>query len=611
MAKKIDIKDLVQDSLDSSIKQISGSDAGFLYAESPTSPMHIATLTIVEGSLKYNDFKAMLASKLHLVPKFRQRLLNVPMNLDYPYWVDDPNFDIDLHFNRVKLPDPADWKTLREMTSTLFSAPLDLRRPLWSINFIEGLDNISQIPKGSVAIITKVHHVVIDGSSGVGIMGLLFDKNKEDKDKVIPEPVPYVPEPLPDEFSLFLKSSYKFLQNPLKAPKTIGETIFTLMKNRTQSKFSVIKPYSKSGFSVPKTIFNESISPKRTWGTAILSFERINVLRKTMEVSVNDIIVAICAGGIRKYLLERDKLPSQSLVANIPISIRSKDENQEMNNQISSMMVQIATHIADPIERLEYIQEQTTMGKNRNKALGAKTLAKMADVVPFGLANLATSLYSKYNIKELHRPPFNVTITNVPGPKGILYLKGHKIVSIFGLTPVLDGFGLIIAAFSYNGQVSITTTSDAKTMPDADKFSRYIRESANELEKIIKKRGKSKEIKKETIIKSTPFFTALKKHLKTQEKSLSKFRGLYSIEIAMDLGSAAWELDFTKEIPSLKKKKTLKPLVSMNINDANLLALHKGNLLLEELMIQGRLKLNGTDKNKAKFLEFLSEFLSR
>lgn len=611
MAKKIDIKDLVQDSLDLSIKQISGSDAGFLYAESPTSPMHIATLTIVEGSLKYTDFRAMLASKLHLVPKFRQRLLNVPMNLDYPYWVDDPNFDIDLHLNRVKLPDPADWKTLREMTSSLFSAPLDLRRPLWSINFIEGLDDISQIPKGSVAIITKVHHVMIDGSSGVGIMGLLFDKDKEDGDREIPEPIPYDPEPLPDEFSLFLKSSYKFLKDPLKGPKIISETVYALMKSRAQNKFSAIKPYKKSSFSVPKTIFNESVSPKRTWGTAILSFERINVLRKTMEVSVNDIIVAICAGGIRRYLLEKDKLPSQSLVANIPISIRAKDEKQEMNNQISSMIVQIATHISDPIERLEYIQEQTTLGKNRNKAIGAKTLAKMADAVPFGLANLATSLYSKYNIKELHRPPFNVTITNVPGPRGILYLKGHKIVSIFGLTPVLDGFGLIIAAFSYNGQVSITTTSDAKTMPDADKFSRYIRESANELEATIKKRGKSRTIKKEPTIKSISFFKALKKYLETAPTSLKKYKGIYEIEINMDSTRASWELDLTHDIPSLKKKKVSKPIVSMKIDDKNLLALYKGKLLLKELMIQERIKLNGTQKNKTNFLQFLSEFLSR
>jgi WS/DGAT/MGAT family acyltransferase len=235
MTTKKVIKNLLQEALDSSIKQVSGQDATFLYAESPSSPMHIATLTIVEGSLKYVDFKEIIASKLHLMPKFRKRLLSVPLNLDYPYWVDDPNFDIDLHLNRIKLPDPSNWKTLREMTSSIFSSPLDLRRPLWSISFIEGLDEISQVPKGSVAIVTKVHHVMIDGSSGVGLMGILFDKTEEDKFKKPPAPKPYDPEPLPDELSLLLKSSYGFFKNPLKIPKLVSETVFSLAKGSLDS----------------------------------------------------------------------------------------------------------------------------------------------------------------------------------------------------------------------------------------------------------------------------------------------------------------------------------------------------------------------------------------
>ena len=202
------IQNFLDGALDNSIQQISGSDATFLYAESPSSPMHIATLIIMEGSIEFDDFKAIVASKLHLIPKFRKRLLNVPLNLDYPYWVDDPNFDIDLHINRLRLPEPANWKTLREMTSSIFSSPLDLRRPLWSIDFIEGLDEVSQVPKGSVAIVSKVHHVMIDGSSGVGIMGILFDKSSDDKDKEIPKPKPFEPDALPDEINLLLKSSH-------------------------------------------------------------------------------------------------------------------------------------------------------------------------------------------------------------------------------------------------------------------------------------------------------------------------------------------------------------------------------------------------------------------
>ncbi|MCF6347526.1 MAG: wax ester/triacylglycerol synthase family O-acyltransferase [Flavobacteriaceae bacterium] len=609
MAKKAVIKDIVENALNTSIQQITGNDATFLYAESPTSPMHVATLTIVEGSLVFEDFKEMIASKLHLIPKFRQRLLNVPMNIDYPYWVDDPNFELDLHLNRIKLPDPSNWKTLRELTSTLFSGPLDLRRPLWSISFVEGIDEIPQVPKGSVAIVTKIHHVMVDGASGVGIMGLLFDKSEGDKVKKPAPPKPYEPEPLPDEFSLLLKSGYNFIKNPLKVPKMISETAFALIKTRAAKKMSAQKEFNTGSFPVPKTIFNGSISPKRTWGTAILAFNRINVLRKLMGVSINDLILAICAGAIRRYLQEREKLPLQPLVANVPISIRVKD-SKEMNNQISNMFVQIGTHIEDPIERLEYIQEQTIIGKAKHNAVGAKSLSKMADSVPFGLANLAAGLYSKYNIKELHRPPFNVTITNVPGPREVLYLRGHKIVSIFGLTPVVDGFGLIIAAFSYNGQVSITTTSDANTMPDADKFSRYVRESANELEKLIKKKGKKKTVTAIVKSKSTPFFNALKKYIKNNP-TLKKYGGLYEIQVNLGTTKESWQLDLTKKEGIIKKLKALKPKASIQIDDENLYDLYKGKLLLEELKIQGRIKLQGQEKHKAKLILLMTEFLAR
>ena len=608
MAKKI-IKDLLQDALDVSIQQVSGQDATFLYAESPSSPMHVATLTIVEGSIEFNDFKEIVASKLHLIPKFRKRLLNVPLNLDYPYWVDDPNFDIDLHINRLKLPDPSNWKTLREMTSAIFSSPLDLRRPLWSISFIEGLDEVSQVPKGSIAIVSKIHHVMIDGSSGVGIMGILFDKNKEDKNKKPAPTRPYEPEPLPDGISLLLKSSYGFFKNPLKVPKLIGETAFSLLKGKMKSQLNSKKSIHKNSFSTPKTIFNESVSPRRTWGTAILAFDRINTLRKIMDVSVNDLILAICAGGIRKYLEEKEKLPVQPLVANVPISIRVKGDKQKMDNQISNMLVKIATHIKDPIKRLEYIQEQTNMGKSRHKAVGAKALSKMADAVPFGLANLAAGLYTRYNIKEFHRPPFNVTITNVPGPQNPLYLKGHKIVGIFGLTPVLDGFGLIIAAFSYNGIVSITTTSDAKTMPDADKFSRYIRESANELEKIILTKGKQKTTTKIEKKKSMAFFSAFKKFLNEHEKLREQAIGQYDFQLDLNKNEANYQLEILKDAVAIRKKKTVKPLVKIEIEDTTLFNLYKNKLLLEEVLIQERIKLTGTKKNTEKLTQLLSKFL--
>ncbi|MEM8765106.1 MAG: wax ester/triacylglycerol synthase family O-acyltransferase [Bacteroidota bacterium] len=613
MATKLDIKDIAQEVLDGKFKQISGYDAAFLYAESPTSPMHIATLVVVEDSLEFKDFKKIVASKLHLMPKFRQRLLNVPMNLDYPYWVDDPNFELDLHLHRMKLPDPSNWETLRRTTSRIFSAPLDLRRPLWSIHFIEGIDEIAQVPKGSVAIVSKVHHVMIDGNSGVGLMGILFDKDDKAKPIDLSKVKKFDPDPLPDDISLLLKSGYGFLKNPFKLPKTLAETAVAFIKTKTSKTLSIQKEFTSARYPVPITIFNGNISPKRTWGTAILEFDRVNSLRKSTGGSINDLILAFCAGAIRRYLQEREKLPLQPLVANVPISIRSENDKTQ-NNQIANMMIQLATHIDDPLERLEYIQEQTMLGKSRHKTMGAKTLSKMADAVPFGLANLAAGLYSKYNIKDLHRPPFNVTITNVPGPRNLLYLNGHKVVAMFGLTPVVDGFGLIIAAFSYNGVISITTTSDAKTMPDAYVFSRYIRESANELEQLILTQAKSNGAdKKEAPQKSesTVFFNALKRYVKKEVALVKKFKGIYHINVDLGARSECWEINLSSEPATVKKTKNLDPKTVLDIEDANLYALYKKKLLFDELKIQQRLKLTGTATDKGKFTKFLKAFLSR
>ena len=364
MPSKIeDLKDIAQEVLENKYTQISGYDAAFLYAESPTSPMHVASLVIVEGSIDFRDFKRIVASKLHLMPKFRQRLMHVPLDLDYPYWVDDPNFELDLHLNRMKLADPSNWESLRRTTSRIFSAPLDLRRPLWSFHFIEGLDEIPQLPKGSVAIISKVHHVMVDGNSGVGLMGLLFEK--DDKVRTIDksEIKKYEPDPLPDNLSLLFKSGYGFLKNPFKLPKTLAETAIAFIKAKTSKTLSIQKEFATARYPVPITIFNGNVSPKRTWGTAILSFERINSLRKLMGVSINDLILGICAGAIRRYLKEKEKLPLQPLVANVPISIRDQDDTS-VDNKIANMMIQLATHIDDPLERLEYIQEQTMLGKS-------------------------------------------------------------------------------------------------------------------------------------------------------------------------------------------------------------------------------------------------------
>jgi len=604
------LKKILNKVLDPALQPISGYDAAFIYSETPKSPMHVASLTVVEGSLDYEDFKANVASKLHLMGRFRQRLVNVPFNVDYPYWADDPNFDIDLHIQHIRLPEPGDWNTLRNLTASLFSAPLDLRRPLWSMYFIEGVTNIDQVPKNSVAILAKVHHVMIDGMSGVGLMGVLFSFTPDTSQYEEETPPPFKPQPLPNDLALLGKSYMEFLKNPLRVPRIAGKAIFNIIKSQATQRMAITNEENTS-YPVPRTIFNGHISPKRTWGTAIISLDRVKVIKNIMEVTINDIFLAICSGAIRKYLLEKDKLPSQPLVANVPVSVRSNKEKGEMNNRISNMMIPIGTHVEDPIERLEAIQEETIQGKVRHQALGAKTLAQMADAVPFGLANLAAGVYSRYNLNEFHRPPFNVTISNIPGPQIPLYLNGKKVDSIFGLTPVVDGFGLIIAIFSYNGKVSITATSDANTMPDADLFARHLRESANELEADIIKKGKTKEKEIKKVERSHPLLNKIKKHFKDHPKWPKKLNGVYQLQVVDTDKTETWQIDLRKA-PAKVSKRPLKTFQAhLSIEADYLTRLTKTSLTWDEAAIQGRYTLKGKALSQQNFIELLKKITKK
>ena len=591
------------------VEGISGMDATFLYGETPTSPMHVGSVNVIEGSLEFDKFRATIASRIHLVPKLRKRLVYVPMSIDYPYWVDDPDFDLDMHIHHISLPKPGSWKELRKVASQIFSWHLDQSRPLWSFTFVEGLDNIPQVPKGSVAIIAKIHHVAIDGVAGAGILGLLYDTSPETRE--IPPPKPYHPSPIPNEVSMVLKSTLSFAENPLKFPKLITNALTASFKAGMLTRVKGAK-LPTAPFTAPNTPLNGIISPKRKWNTAILSLDRIKALKNIMEVTMNDIMLGICAGALRRYLLEKEKLPRKPLVAMIPISTRTKEEKDKGGNQVSSMLVQLATNIEDPIERLETIHENTIRGKTYQGAIGAKTLANMAEAVPFGLANQAARLYSRFQLAELHNPAFNVTITNVPGPQFPLYINGHKLLGVMGTAPVLDGMGLIITIFSYDGLVFVSPTSDARSMPDLDTFSRYLRESANELEAVILKQGKKEKEKKKATTKrkkaqSDVLFAHIKKQLKANAKFIKPNNGIFQFHVTGEVPTD-WKIDLNKSPGVVRKGKAKNPDVTLTMKDEHLVRVAYGELNLQTAFVQGRLKMDGDSAKAMKLGAILSKF---
>ncbi len=473
------------------MEELSGIDASFLYLETPKIPMHIGGVAIFEGSMKFEDFFQFIQDRVHLVDKLTQKLVTVPMGLDKPYWVEDPDFDLSLHVRRTSLPKPGSWKELRYLASQHFSTMLNRERPLWEFIFVEGLDSIAQVPKGSVAMISKVHHAGFDGKSGTDLMSMLYDVSET------PKPIPPVKakpkEEIPGALQLVAKSALNFAGRPGKLPGLLWETGRSAIKAGYLKSIQGIK-LPTMPFSAPKTHFNDVVEQERKWNSALLDLKRVKQLRGIVEgATLNDVILTICAGALRRYLLERDELPDKPLVAMVPVSTRTAEEKNSMGNQVSAMYIQLATEIENPIRRLEKIHINTLVGKLYQDAIDAKSLMGFAELIPFGLAGVASRFYSRAALAKRHNPFFNLVITNVPGPNIPLYLGGYKLLANMGTAPIFDGMGLILPVVSYNGTISISPTSSVNLMPDLDKFTRYILESANELEEAVIEKTKAME----------------------------------------------------------------------------------------------------------------------
>ena len=274
------------------------------------------------------------------------------------------------------------------------------------------------------------------------------------------------------------------------------------------------------------------------------------------------------------------------------------------------MLVQLPTNVEDPIQRLETIHDNTTLGKTYQGAAGAKTLSNLAEAVPFGVANLASRMYSRFNLSKMHKPVFNVVITNVPGPPIPLYINGHKVLSVMGSAPIIDGMGLIIVILSYDGLLTISPTSDVKSMPDLDIFTKYLRESANELETAILKKGKPK--KKKTTVKkkitkpqSDALFNHLKKYLKENAQHIKPNNGLFQFEVTGPI-PAQWKVDLNKSPGVIRRGTAAKPDVTLTISDEHLMRIATGKLNLQTAFIQGRLKIKGDSTRAMKLGSILN-----
>ena len=464
------------------MEQLSGQDAMFLYTETRDSPMHVAGLAIYDqstapgGQVRFKDILRHAQERLHTSRSFRHKLVTVPFSLDHPYWIEDPDFDLEFHVRHIALPEPGDWRQLCIQVARIHARPLDLNRPLWEMYVIGGLDNVPDRPPGSYGIFTKIHHAAIDGASGAELTAALHDLTPDAR---VPAPdTRWEGEQEPSAVELMVRTAFNNVRQPFRLARVVADAVPAIARVTRGLRSEEL---TRSG-PVPKTRFNARVSPHRVVEGRSFSLDEVRAIKKTLVgATVNDVILTVCGGALRAYLEEKRELPEDSLIAMAPVNVRSKDEEGTEGNQVSQMSIPIRSDVADPTERLHAVREGSRASKELTNAIGARLMTDFSKHIPASLAALGSKAALRLGLVNRMDPLFNCTITNVPGPQVPLYMGGARLVTNYGLGPVIDGMGLIICVLSYCGTITVTATSCRQMMPDPEFFSECLQASFDEL----------------------------------------------------------------------------------------------------------------------------------
>jgi diacylglycerol O-acyltransferase len=482
------------------MRQLSTLDAQFLNVESARIYGHVAYLGIYDpstapgGVLDGASVKRLMAQRLHLLPPLRWRLVEVPLGLDLPYWADDPDFDLEFHIRETALPAPGDDRQLAETVQRVFGRPLDRGRPLWEIYVIQGLSG------GRVALLTKIHHAVVDGLSGNEIMAVVLDPSPSGREL---DPAPAdggAAPPLPSDREMLVRGLLGLPRQPLRALRSLPTTVTNLTDlpgaNALPGVPTLSRVYSRvrrvlgaqedpgileiTTARPPRTPFNGPVSAHRRFAFGSLSLDAVRQVRREFGTTVNDVVVTLCAGAVRDWLLERDALPDDPLVAMIPMSVRRRDERGQWGNRISMMIVPIPTNEPDPAVRLRRTHELLASAKQRHSAIPASLLTDATAFIPPAVASLAAR--NTVDILSRTRPPLNLVISNVPGPRTSLYCAGAELLSNYPLSVIVDGVGLNITVVSYKNRVDFGIVGDREMIDDAWSFLEGAQHALAELE---------------------------------------------------------------------------------------------------------------------------------
>ncbi len=452
--------------------RLSAVDASFLAQEHDASHMHVGAVMIFDGPPPRRDeVIGAIEERLHLVPRYRQKLAVPRFEMGRPFWIDDPRFNIEYHIRHTALPAPGSLEQLRQLAGRIFSQRLDRSKPLWELWLVQGLES------GRFAMISKTHHALVDGVSGVDIVGVLFDITA-DGGSPEPELVPWTPAPEPSEAELIAEGISGLIRTPLELATSIVKAVETPAATLDTAREALegISEFVWAGLNpAPDTPLNVEIGPHRRIFWLQSSLEDFKRVKRALGGTVNDVVLATVSGALRRWLRSRGiRTEGLELRALVPVSIRADDEHGQLGNRIAAMRGPLPVYVEDPVERLRTVTRIMGDLKNSKQALGAEVIAGLTDFAPPTLLAQASRVNFSTRL-------FNLIVTNVPGPQIPLYMLGRELLEMIPVAFLPENHAMAIAIISYNGRLDFGLLGDYDAMPDLEDFADDLRESLGEL----------------------------------------------------------------------------------------------------------------------------------
>jgi WS/DGAT/MGAT family acyltransferase len=463
------------------VKRLSGLDAAFLAIETPSAPMHVLGVVVVDPSTAPVPFgpervRDLFEARLHLVPPLRRRVVETPLGLHAPVWVEDPDFDLHFHLRRAALPAPGGPGELAALVAEIAGRPLDRARPLWEAWVVEGLD------RGHVAVVTKLHHALIDGAAGIDVLSALFDLAPDAPLESLGQPAPeWQPERVPGELEMLARAGLALAGRPwqvVRAATNLGRGVARAARAARGHALDLALP-----LTAPRLSMNRTLTPRRAVAFSSIGLGDVKSVKQALGVTVNDVVLAVMTGALRTYLRQRGELPDRSLVAAIPTNERANGDH-EFGNRVSAMFAALPVEVADPVERVAAIRRSTQGAKEVHDIVGGATLEEWAAVASPALFSRGVRVYGRLRVGERVRPIINLVVSNVPGPSFPLYIAGARLVALHPLGPIFDDCGLNATVLSYLDHVDFGFIACRELVPDLDGLAAAVPDALAELAKL-------------------------------------------------------------------------------------------------------------------------------